>query len=218
LRDITQPRMTGSVLKNISMFRELCGTETLPNVVIVTTKWDDVSKVKGEKREEDLMSNYFKGLIELGAKTARHDDTKEAAQGVLRKVLGNSGIPLKIQRELVDERKTLGQTGAGTEIGQDMAKLETQYKEDLEKLKEQIENEHNEKIRTMLEDQQEELAKAQAKMEQDRQTLEASREKQMMEYQKRLEAIAEKANTSQTDVMIKGVSYLFWSAIRFLIT
>lgn len=85
MRDITQPRMTGSVLKNISMFRELCGTETLPNVVIVTTKWDDVSKEKGEKREEDLMSNYFKGLIELGAKTARHDNTKEAAQGVLRR-------------------------------------------------------------------------------------------------------------------------------------
>ena len=87
-----------------------------------------------------------------------------------------------------------------------MAKLETQYKEDLQKLKEQIGNEQNEKIRIILENQKVKLARAQVKMEQDGQTLEVKREKQMMEYQKILQAFTEKANTPQVEVMIKDVS------------
>lgn len=210
--------MTGSVLKNISMFRKLCGTKTLKNVVIVTTKWDAVPQEVGEEREEELMTDYFEAMLELGAKQARHNDTTASAQAVLRKVLGNRGETLRLQQELVDEHKTLGQTEAGAAVGEANAKLREKLEKEKEELRQQIEEEHNEKIRIMLEQEQQKLAAVEAKMEADNHTLEANREKQMVEYQKRLDAIAEKAGESPTDVMIKGVSILFQAAVRFLTT
>ncbi|KAF2823259.1 hypothetical protein CC86DRAFT_237621, partial [Ophiobolus disseminans] len=127
LRDITQARMSGTALKNLSMFRKLCGSESLKNVVIVTTKWDAVSNETGEMREKELMSKFLQPMLTMGAQQARHDNTLISAQEVLRKVLGNTGRTLKLQSELVDENKKLGETEAGTAVGEDIEKLRVKH-------------------------------------------------------------------------------------------
>jgi hypothetical protein len=208
--------MTGTVLKNLSMFRKLCGADSLKNVVIVTTKWDVVPNEVGEDREKELMSKFLQPMLTLGAQQARHNNTLSSAQAVLRKVLGNTGVPLKLQSELVDEKKKLGETEAGAAVGEDIEKLRIKHEKEKEELKKLIQEENNETIRVLLQQEQQKLAAAQARMEQDKQTLEANREKQMAAYEKRLQDIAEKAGTSPAEVMMKGVSFMFralWKAV-----
>jgi hypothetical protein len=54
LRDITDSKMKGTELKNLSVFRHLCGTASLRNVVIVTTKWDMLKGHSiGKAREQE---------------------------------------------------------------------------------------------------------------------------------------------------------------------
>ena len=41
---ISDPRMTGNALKNLSVFRKICGDKSLECVVLATTMWDSVSE------------------------------------------------------------------------------------------------------------------------------------------------------------------------------
>ncbi|KAG2074693.1 P-loop containing nucleoside triphosphate hydrolase protein, partial [Suillus decipiens] len=59
LHDITQTRMFGTSRKNLAMFRRLCGADAEKNVVLVTTKWGDVSPEMGESRERQLKSSFW---------------------------------------------------------------------------------------------------------------------------------------------------------------
>src|SRR5438034_746667 len=56
LHRISDIRMTRSSLKNLTMFRKLCGAENMANVVLVATMCDKVSSQEGERREKELFS------------------------------------------------------------------------------------------------------------------------------------------------------------------
>ena len=51
LHDISSARMTGSILKNLRMFRKLCSEENLRNVILVTTKWAVIPIIDAILRE-----------------------------------------------------------------------------------------------------------------------------------------------------------------------
>ncbi len=51
---INQTRMQGSAMKNIQLFRSLCGDDALRKVILVTTMWDIESRDIAEKREKEL--------------------------------------------------------------------------------------------------------------------------------------------------------------------
>ena len=63
--------MSGTALKNLMMFRELCGTDTLAGLV---TKWDAVTPT-AELREQEPTSKFLGPMLTLGAQQARHDNT-----------------------------------------------------------------------------------------------------------------------------------------------
>ena len=48
LHEITLKHMTDTALKNLDMFRKLCGDDALMKVVLGTTKWGEV----GDNREK----------------------------------------------------------------------------------------------------------------------------------------------------------------------
>ena len=58
LREITESRFRGTAVKNLHMFRRLCGQDTLASVVLVTTKWDAVPAATAEMREADLRARF----------------------------------------------------------------------------------------------------------------------------------------------------------------
>ena len=108
---ISDNRMGGSPIKHLKMFQNLCGTEALKNVVLVTTMWDEVDEEEGNNRESELTSRYWKTMIELGCRTSRfHNNTKSALDIVSQ--FQDARCTVLLQRELVDLYFELAVTSA----------------------------------------------------------------------------------------------------------
>ena len=107
---------------NLKMFRKLCGEGALRNVAIVTNMWGRVVLQVGEAREAELMrgDNFFKPILDKGAQMARNENTVTSAQQIIRLVLDNHPLPLRIQEELIDEHKDIPKTSAGEELGREI--------------------------------------------------------------------------------------------------
>ena len=157
---ISDDKFGGSVAKNFQVFRELCGDRTLKNVVLVTNMWGRVTPSLGVGREKQLQSKHFKSAIDKGARLLRYEDTPESAQEILRTILHNEPEVLKIQQELVEEHKEMGQTGAGAELSKEMRKMmESRTKEikQLEKKREKAKTKKNQGLHEELDEEIESL-------------------------------------------------------------
>ncbi|KAG9956409.1 hypothetical protein KCU82_g39, partial [Aureobasidium melanogenum] len=208
LRDITEDRMKGSALKNFELLRKICGTQSLRNVVIVTTKWDRMEKQglteEAEEREQELIGDYFQPCIDAGAKTARHNNTARSARNALQLVLGNEGKPLKIQTQLVDEGMNLGETSAGEAVRETMDASAIEREKELRDVIEKLKTEQDKTYRRLLEKEQREKELEKEKAEADAKMLEADRQKQMAAYEEKLKKLAERTGESPTNVLLKG--------------
>ena len=125
------------------MFRKLCGDEALKNVVVVTSRWDDVQEKDREamgKREKELMETpgkFFEPLIAAGGRFLRHDNTARSARRIMEAFLKNEPIPLQIQVEMRNG-KTLEETAAGSELAAEMKKLMDKHSSEMKNLKEEM--------------------------------------------------------------------------------
>ena len=122
------------------MFRELCGDTTLQNVVIVTNMWGEVGTQVGEAREAELMQEdvFFKPVLDKGAQMVRHDNTVSSAKNIIRRIIDNHPLPLRIQRELVDERKDISDTSAGEELNRELNAQIKKYQQEMLVLKDEM--------------------------------------------------------------------------------
>lgn len=124
LHRISDVRLAGTPLRNLAVFKDLCGDDNLQNIVFVTTMWDEVeSQSVGCKREEELLSSFWKDMILLGSRTCRFLGTHESAWEIINRLdLEGSRqrrAPLQIQREMVDRGLPLHETTAAkTLLGQ----------------------------------------------------------------------------------------------------
>src|SRR5262249_41729323 len=147
LHRITDPRMGGISLLNLSRFKRICGDQALKNVVIVTTRWDEVRDIgEMEKREKELMhtkGEFFEPVISAGAQFLRHDNTFPSICKILEKMLHNHPVALQIQIEL-SQGKTIEETAAGAELRAEIIKLQTKHEEEMEALRKEMET--NDKI------------------------------------------------------------------------
>ena len=166
--------MGGISRRNFNMFRKLCGDETLKNVLIVTTMWGAVDPGIGEAREKELMTNelLFKPVLDKGASMLRHDNTPGRAQDIVRNVMRNHPQPLCIQRELVEEGKSITETAAGEALGRELAELAKKHRQELEQVQKEM--------REALEQRDFET------------------KKELEEYQKKVEAEAARAETDMS--------------------
>lgn len=133
---ISDLRLGGTWLRNLRIFCKLCGTDSLKNVVILTTMWDKVTPEEGLKREQALVSssNLFKPLLDEGAIMMRHERMAESANKVISYLLGKNAITTQIVRELVQEHKTLEETAAGGELYSDIQVRLRRCREEIELL------------------------------------------------------------------------------------
>ena len=130
---ISDYRFTGIDSRNFSMFRKLCGEETLCNVVLVTTMWSAVDPENGALREQELRTDdiLFKPVLDKGAQMVRHDNTLRSAQDILRRLINNRPRPLLIQREIVDEKKDITKTAANEELDRQLAAVIRMHEEEM---------------------------------------------------------------------------------------
>ncbi|KAG6884075.1 hypothetical protein C0993_001631 [Termitomyces sp. T159_Od127] len=117
LHEITQPRMLGTSRKNLDMFTRLCGPEAIRNVILVTTKWDELAGAGegvGRLREAQLKAEHWRHMIEMGSRVYRFDGTQRAARRVVNYVLARRPVDaVQIQTELVQVGEMLAETEAG---------------------------------------------------------------------------------------------------------
>ena len=94
------------------MFQNLCGTEALKNVVLVTTMWDKVDEEEGINRENELTTRYWKTMIELGCHTSRFYNNNESAMDIVSQ-FQDARCTVLLQKELVDLNLELAETSTG---------------------------------------------------------------------------------------------------------
>jgi hypothetical protein len=137
--------MMGSSLRNLKMFRELCGPEAFKNVLLVTTGWTDAIKAdeydKAVAYEKELKDDprYFAPLIAKGATMARFEDIRDSALSLIKRLVGFDEVTLKLQKELILENKPLSESSAGAVVNEELRRLDEHYKAEMRKLKEKIE-------------------------------------------------------------------------------
>ncbi|KAI0696924.1 P-loop containing nucleoside triphosphate hydrolase protein [Cytidiella melzeri] len=158
LHRITDNRVSGTSLRNLQAYQELCGTAALANSVIATTMWSRIDPKLGANYEQELSSKekFFKPAVDYGAKFLRHVDTEESAHDIIRELLGDEPKPLRIQQELVDEKKKVFETAAGEALMRELAKAEQKhYQEFLEVEKElaDAKQQHDEAMQQELEEE-----------------------------------------------------------------
>ncbi|KIP03502.1 hypothetical protein PHLGIDRAFT_31787 [Phlebiopsis gigantea 11061_1 CR5-6] len=193
---ISDMRVSGTAARNMRFYRELCGADALGNSIIVTNMWGGVDAAKGEMREAELRTNphFFKPALDAGARLARHDNTRASAHAIVRQLLGDGAVPrpLRVQRELVDERKRVCETAAGEALLQDLALLERKHLKEMESLEEEM----AEAMREQDEEAQRELEAERERVRQEQAKLEAEKEKLMQLRRQAEEAAAAAASST----------------------
>ncbi|TVY15502.1 hypothetical protein LARI1_G005745, partial [Lachnellula arida] len=139
LHRISDVRMSGSSIKNLSMFRKLCGGDNMSKVCLVTTMWDKVTDEEGSTRERHLQRSetFWRTMIASGSSIRRHDRGIQSAQEVIRSMLVNKPTTIKLQDEIVSG-KTLVETDAGASINEEILKMKKKHEEDLDVLKDEM--------------------------------------------------------------------------------
>jgi hypothetical protein len=214
LHRISDPKMEGSALRNLRMFRKLCGEDFMKNVIIGTTFWDVVGEEKGSAREEELLQTegFFKDMKEKGCDVVRISDYRDSNLELLSRFAGKPPTVMRIQQELF-EGKTLAETAAASAVSQELAELQRQNLEKLEDVEHQAQKKITrstlEKVFTLhlekkafdvtmkeLGDQQEEVRKEQEEQEKKDderlETLRAAKRSQELGFQVQLNDLNEK--------------------------
>ena len=188
---ISDPKFGGLAVKNFKMFRELCGEKTLKNIVIVTNMWGQVTPEKGASREQQLKDEYFKAAIEKGARMCRHTNTPKSARAILRGILDNQPVVLKIQHELIDEHKDIGRTGAGVELKRDILEVEERYKREIQELEMNVRKaveEKDEETRKEFEEERTRMQQAAEKLRNGLEEMQSKFEEARLEMEARMNA------------------------------
>ncbi|KAL1302313.1 hypothetical protein AAFC00_002727 [Neodothiora populina] len=138
LHQIYYNRVDGPSLRNIELFRKLCGEGGLSNVILATTMWDTGKTVEDiktfEMREEQLIQDFWKRMIDKGSQVRRYYNSRESALDLIHDLMRRDTVTLDIQKELVDDGKALGDTAAGSYIDEEIQKMMKKHQEELEEL------------------------------------------------------------------------------------
>lgn len=179
LHRITDIRVGGISRRTFNVFRKLCGQDSLANVLIVTNMWSDPPTERELEREDELRthSDFFQPALEKGATLVRREHkNQESAHAIIRRLLKKQPTVMSFQRELVDEKKELSDTGAGQEVAHELIKAAERHKAEMQSLKADMETALNERD----EQTQKELAEWQAQA----QAAEAKRQEEMESLKK----------------------------------
>jgi hypothetical protein len=152
MHPISDNRMSGSSLRNIEMMKAMCGFAFYDNLSIVTTMWPDgpshAEIASLENREIELLvdDKFFGALVAQGATVFRHNEKGRrnpfeetaSAQRIVAHLIRQSDMHapdvLQLQREIIDQSKTLGETTAGIAVAGDLYKARRAHERQLKEI------------------------------------------------------------------------------------
>ncbi|KIO04192.1 hypothetical protein M404DRAFT_1000686 [Pisolithus tinctorius Marx 270] len=154
---ITDNRMSGSVCKNLDIFSALCGDSAAERVRLVTTMWDKEKDRKlSEGRVNQLEKNFWKPLLDAGARHERFNNSSVSAWEIIRSLMGE-GEAVLLQEELVDVERKLNETTAGKTLNRQFQRLLFEQKETIKQLEEEAKAQKNPELVKQLEAEQQRL-------------------------------------------------------------
>jgi hypothetical protein len=208
---ITDIRMGGASTRNLRMFRSLCGEDNLPNVLLVTSMWDNLLRLPdgqaiGEKREAELVEKreFWGAMTEKGAKLQRHDGTRERAMEIIGSMMGKGKITTAIQKQLATG-VPLAETEAGHVVNQmNTDKIKQMKAENQEAINEQ--KKINEDLQKNMQEAKETFERLQLESQQALQEAEELRRRQLSvsdeqkrELEEAMGKLKEKADKAQAE-------------------
>ncbi|KAJ6014640.1 P-loop containing nucleoside triphosphate hydrolase protein [Penicillium herquei] len=156
---ISDIRLQGSAKRNLIMFTQLCGEAALTKVILVTTMWDKIPVDEATRREKELFETpeFWGYMMSKGSTSHRHNNTKQSARMIVdRLIKSGTTFATSLQKELIDERRTLDQTSAGREMESELLKEKAKWqreRQEIEKsMKVAIEQQNREAEQAMLEE------------------------------------------------------------------
>lgn len=106
LHDISSARMKGTSVRNLEVFRKLCGDRALRSVLLGTTKWNQLERhSEGEERVKQLRDEFWRAMIEHGSIVHNFEGTPESAWEMVDAVLAQVACDVIIP--------VIGVTGVG---------------------------------------------------------------------------------------------------------
>jgi hypothetical protein len=189
--------MGGVSSRTFKVFQQLCGDLALRNVVIATNMWGQVSQELGEAREHKLRTSdeFFKPALDKHARLLRHHNTAHSALSILRNIVNNRPEPMRIQRELVDERRHISQTVAALELDHQIMEQIQRHREGVQWLR----AEHEVALRVKDEETAQELEETQRHHEATISRLETEQSSLASRYEDRIGALAARMDTARMD-------------------
>lgn len=141
LHRISDNRMAGLPLANLRIFKKLCGNNALQNIILTTTMWDAVTDVSTAlRRERELESEYWNGMIIGGSTTARYKNTPASAWDTASRVIQNAykQRSVKLQEELLNIKRHLPDTNAGLDLYVTLENLVHKRQETLQQIQDEL--------------------------------------------------------------------------------
>lgn len=201
LHRITDVRIGGSGMKNLRMFRKLCGEQGLGSVVLATTMWSLCPAADAKRREDQLVNqnDLWTKLVSNGARVFRQDDGIASGQKIINYLIDRAHpVTLDIQREMVDQGKTLGETSAGKEVQEELEKLQKKHEKEMREIKEDM----DEAIKEKDEERQQELREYRAQI--DRQMAQSAEQTRQLEAKREQLRTEMKEQHSREIEQLKG--------------
>jgi hypothetical protein len=146
LQSIQDPRMYGSSLRNLKMFKNLCGESPLKNVVLATNRWEDARACGQERqafgKESELKNRneFWQPLLKRGSQMLRCENTHESATAIVRLFFDKEPEALQIQTELVEQDKKLVDTQAGAIVNAEAVRVQKMYQQELSQIRREMED------------------------------------------------------------------------------
>jgi len=173
LHPITATRMSGSAFKNLRTFRKLCGHESMSSVIMATTMWGDGGWTPEQhlfdQREAELKDTpeFWGDMVRAGSLVVRHTNNHSSAMSIIAHLVDrNTTTVLGLQKEMVDEHKSLQDTEAGREVESELLKERQRFERQLEmtrrEMEEAIATHDRQHIEALAEEQQRFQAKIDA--------------------------------------------------------
>lgn len=114
LHPITQPTTQDSAPTYVQMFQELCGREASGNLMVLTTRWDEVDIHVGSQRHQELQSEARGATTRSRTRVRKFlPASASLAQSLIGRVFENGDIVLQIQTDVMHHDKSLNETSAG---------------------------------------------------------------------------------------------------------
>ncbi|KIW68353.1 hypothetical protein PV04_04306 [Phialophora macrospora] len=129
LHRIIDPRISGTARSNMRLFRELCGSDNLHQVVLATTFWAAVDDELGQRREAQLLEDpkFWKPMAEKGSKAFRlKQDRGECLQILSHIAQKNDKFLVQAQQEMRRGQEA-HETSAGRAMNLGLERIKQEY-------------------------------------------------------------------------------------------